>query len=211
MDNNRSVANDIMKASFKMMELFTEIVKNSVVFWLYFIRGLGFLTMIPSVEALMFVSQDVLNSERKKTFKNFKNKYHNTNKKRFFSILIFFFLFYTLFFIIVPISERFSGALIYTIKYVLSVLSIFIIILTLTNPLLKEHFKKIDWSLSVHAFLLMSSFWWTFLMIISLVGIFYFSFKNFIFLVFVSPGISGLAVSFFTLKIMRKINKKYIN
>lgn len=211
MKNSNRKANKFIETSFNLMELFNEIVKNSIVFWLYFVRGLGFLTILSASESLIFVSEDILNSKRIKTFKNFKNKYHNTNKKRFLSIFIFFFLFYSFIFFLLPISEGYSGALMYIIKYITFIISIIVFLLVLTRPLLKKQFNNIHWSLFVHIFLLIREFWWTLLMIISLVVIISFSIKNFIFFIFVFPGLIGLIISYFTSKIMQNIHYKYIN
>ena|SRR5690625_3232955 len=210
MKNSKRKANRLIETSFNLMELFTEIVKNSIVFWFYFIRGLGFLTILPAIESLIFVSQDILNNERIKTIKNFKNKYRNTNRKRFLSILTFFGLFYALIFFLTLVPKQYSGAFIYISKYITFIISMFVFLLVLTRPLLKTQFSKLNWSLLVHIFLLVREFWWTLMMIISLMVIVYLSFKNFIFLLFVFPGTSGLIVSFFTSKIIQNINYKYI-
>lgn len=208
--NNKKMSTMVEK-TFKGMELFNEIVKNSLLFWLYFIRGIGFLTLKSSVEALTLVSLDVLNKERIDTAENYKDKYINTNKKRFSSLFLFFFWLYSVIFIIAPVPQFNNESFIYTIKFIL--ISIFIVqfVLLISEPLLKNSLSNISWSLSIHIFLLIKEFKWTVAMMLGLVIISYISFNNFIFLVFVSPGFSGLIVSFCVTKMVKDIHLNYLS
>lgn len=208
--NNKKMSTMVEK-TFKGMELFSEIVKNSIVFWLYFIRGLGFLTMIPTIESLTFVSLDVLNKERIDTKENFKRKYYNTNKKRLFSILLFFFWLYSFIFILVPVPEQSNGSFAFTLKFIL--ISVFILqfILLITKPLLEDGIDGISWSLSIQIFLLVKEIKWTIFIFLGLVIVGYLSITNFIFLIFVSPGVSGLIVSFGLSKAIKNIQINYFN
>jgi len=211
MKKEQGLLDFIVEKSFSAMEIFYEIIKNSFCFWLYFLRGFGFFTMIPAIESLLFVSQDIVNKDRIKTFQNFKEKYHNTNKKRFLSIICFFFFFYSLIFIFLPIPQHFDTVIAYTLKYILIVASFILSIIFLTLPLLRNSFENINWSFSVYIYLLIREFWWTLILILSLVLIYYLSIKNFIFLILVAPGTIGIVTAYIASKINNNIKQKYFH
>lgn len=210
MRSNSKEMNTFLTKIFKGMELFTEIVKNSLLFWLYFIRGLGFLTLKSSIEALTFVSLDVLNKKRIETVENYKEKYNNTNKKRFSSLFLFFFWLYSAIFIIAPVPQFSNEPLIYTLKFILITIFIIQFTLLISEPLLKNSLSNLSWSLSIHVFLIIKEFKWTIAMCLGLVIIGYISLNNFIFLIFVSPGFSGLIVSFCVKKMIKDIQLNYL-
>src|SRR5690625_1435896 len=206
--NNKSKSRLKIEKIFNLMELFVEMIKNSLTFWLYFIKGMGFLTIYPALETLSLVSLDIYNHQRIKTLKNFMEKYNNTMRKRFFSLFVFFYLFYSTLFILLTLTAK-PSACFNILKFILIISNNYLYIYMVTRPILKKQFTFIKLKPTVQVFLLLKEIKWTIVMIIGVSLAFYLSYKNFIFLIFVFPGLSGWFISWCMEKIIKAIMVKY--
>lgn len=193
---------------FILADFIYELIKNSFFFWLYFLRGIGITTLFSSTRVLSEVSIDILNKDRKKTSKNYKDKYNNTDKNRLFSLLTFFFILYMGLMVVYPIPSQFEGFFWYIFKY----LSLFLIVITITMlftfPLFSTLYPSIKWIPALIIYFFGKSIIWTVLLLLSNTIILWFSLRNNIFFIGFAPGVLGYINAFIQKKILDRVMSK---
>jgi len=184
-----------------------ELIKNSFFFWLYLMKGFGIFTLYASIEALLAVSSDVLDKKRKKTFYNFKNNYHNTDKWRFLSVFIFFIILYLFTIPFLPTPSLIGKTLWSAIKYIALFSEALVCLLLVTRPVFEREFQDLKWTIPLQIYLLMRVAGWTLILLLVLTAILWFSLRNGIFLLGFAPGTVGMCSVWVVAKIKKRFNK----
>lgn len=193
---------------FILVDFVYELIKNSFFFWIYFLRGVGITTLFSSTRVLSEVSLDLLNKDRKKTSKNFKDKYYNTDKNRFLSLLTFFFILYMGLIIVYPIPSQFEGTYWYIFKYLSLFIIVVIITLLFAYPLFGTIYPSTIWTPPVIIYFFGKSIIWTALLVLSNTIVLMFSLRNSIFFIGFSPGVLGYTNAFLQTKILNRVMLK---
>lgn len=195
-----------------LTEFVYEIIKNSFFFWCYLVRGFGVITLLASIKALVLVSLDIVQKERKQTFSNFKNNYQNTDRNRFQSLLVFFLFFYLILLVLIPFPSSMAGSMWYGAKYAALLMIVLGGVILFTKPLFEKLVPDFKWTLPAQIYLLVKSAKWLLLLIGGLVIVFWFSLQNMIFFFAFAPGILGVLTSAIGEKMIQKVlGENYLN
>lgn len=187
----------IAERFYYLSDFLFEIIKNSFFFWIFWLKGFGVASLIASIEALSLVSKDIYEKERKKTFQNFKNRYHNTFPKMFLSLGITILFLFGIYLLIIPLSSFHSD--IFVIFYFFFFITILLIIMMLiTKEIL---FSNLKWNFALHVYFLGKRFIWSLAYLLIIFIIIYFSLLNLIFLIGFAPGLIGYFGAVFSKRI----------
>lgn len=177
---------------YNLTELVYELIKNSFFFWCYLLRGFGAITLLASIKSLAGVSLDIVHKERKPTRLNYKENYHNTDRKRFQSLLIFFLLLYLTALTLLPFPTALKGSMWYGLKYLALFIVVIGLLLLVTKPIFEILLPEAKWTISTQIYFLIKGAKWSILLLAGMLAVLWFSLQNVIFLVGFAPGILGI-------------------
>lgn len=184
-----------------------EVIKNSFFFWLYLIKGFGIFTLYATINALLAVSSDVLENERKHTFNNFRRNYKNNDRRRFLSVFLFFFMLYLFIIPFLPAPTVIEETLWQALTYLALFIEGGTFLMLFTHGAFKQAFSNLEWSIPLQIYMLVKGMGWTFLLSVGLLLVFWFSLQNGIFLFGFAPGILGISSVWIVSKIKSRVTK----
>lgn len=207
MQENTNKMDVLVHRIYMLTDFLYEVIKNSIFFWLYLIKGAGIFTLYAAVEALLKVSFDVLEKERKPTFENFKRNYKNNDRRRFLSMFLFFFMMYLFIIPFLPTPKFIEEKLWQVVTYLFLIIEGGTFLVLFTREPFKRAFSNLEWSIPLHIYMLVKGMWWTILLTIVLLFVFWFSLQNGIFFLGFAPGSLGIVSVWIVSKIKNRVAK----
>jgi uncharacterized membrane protein YesL len=186
----------IMESKFlELIDLIYQLVKSSFFFWITLIKNFVFFGLTTSFCTMLEVIEELLSGNGTPTrilYKEISSKYKGYKGL---SLVTSFLLIYFSAFIILPFPNSISSNTASMIKF--SVVYLFLLTLVLftySSWITVKMDLTVKQTIRFSFYLMMKRFFRTFFLILMMVAIFYFSYMNFIFLIFLAPAMYAFGV-----------------